>query len=1205
MNLRKYRSKTIWALLILLVINSTSIMYALPVATANTLNNIGILTTVAGTGTAPSGTDLGDGGSATLAGLKNPKDVAVDSSGNIYVSDQTLHRVRKIDTNGIITTVAGTGTAGYNGDNITATTADLNSPTGIAVDNSGNLYIADYSNHRIRKVDSEGIITTVAGNGFSRFFGEGIAATASSLSFPSDVAVDQNGNLFIADFNNNRVRKVDSEGVITTVAGNGIMGDSGEGGLAVQAQLKSPYGVAVDNSGNVFFVALNSHRLQEIDNQGYIHSLAGTGTSGTALVSDQGQPAATTQLSYPRGVAVDPDGNPYVSQSGSIFKVDLGSGMISRVAGKGFTSISPDGGLAVNSYLNSQEGITIDSSNNLYIAEYYNYKVRKVALPSTQATTATISGNAGVSGATVRYNDGTEKNVITDSQGNYSITVPLNWSGSVTPSKENTTFTPASKTYTTIAADQTSQDYTAEEDSVPQLPIPTITSAVGGDKYVTLKWNNISDAMNYKVFVSTTSGSYDEEVPYIENDMYGTENTEFTYTKDNLENGTTYYFRVRAVFEDGTLSERSNEVSATPQAAAPNVPSWKSATSSDGKVTLEWNGVEGASGYKIYQSTESNSYGVELANVTNSVSSYESTGLVNGTTYYYVIKSVSENGDSAPSLEVNAMPKAVPGAPTAVTAIAGNRSATVSFVAPEHDGGRPITKYVVTSNLAGVAAVGTGGPITVTGLTNGISYTFTVHAVNEVGNGAESGASNAVTPAEQSNGGSGSDNSNPGSSGSGSSDSSSSANLGTGTVPAKPADDGVEILVNGKVERAATASTIKVADKSVTKVTIDEAKLDQKLKQEGNHALVTVPVKTTADSTVAQLNGQMLKKMENQWAVLKIKTPLASYTIPAEQFQMDAVSAQLGSPTSLENLDVKVEISNGTAETVATMQNSAAKDGLALVAPVVEYKVTLSHNNKTLEVNRFNAYVERMIAIPDGVDPSKITTGVVLNADGTLTHVPTEIVIEDGKYYAKINSLTNSAYSVVWHPKEFADMAAHWAKQDVNDMASRTVIEGVSDTRFEPGRAITRAEFAAILVRGLGLVQTATGKTGQFLDVTPDNWSASAVEVAANYGLIQGYEDQTFRPKSLITREEAMAMMARAMKLTGLNTGSALWNETSSKFSDSGTVGKWATGSIASCIETGLVQGYQAQLKPKDNIVRAEAAAVIRRLLQKSELINN
>jgi hypothetical protein len=284
--------------------------------------------------------------------------------------------------------------------------------------------------------------------------------------------------------------------------------------------------------------------------------------------------------------------------------------------------------------------------------------------------------------------------------------------------------------------------------------------------------------------------------------------------------------------------------------------------------------------------------------------------------------------------------------------------------------------------------------------------------------------------------------------------------------------------------------------------------------------------------------------------------------------------------------------------------NAANREGLSLLVPPLNFKVSAVYGDRTVEVEKFNAYVTRTVSIPEGIDPSRITTGVVAEPDGTFRHVPTKVIQIDGKYYAQINSLTNSTYTVVWHPLEFKDMVNHWAKAAVNNMGSRMVVEGTGNGNFSPDRDITRAEFAAIIVRGLGL---GLGNGGsKFSDIKPTDWFSSAVQAAYEYGLINGFEDGTFRPNEKITREQAMQIIANAIKLTKLNEQLEDLSPEPilQAFNDAGEISSWAMYSVAKSVKAGIVTGRSDnELAPKDFITRAEVATIMELLLKNSELI--
>jgi len=622
---------------------------------------------------------------------------------------------------------------------------------------------------------------------------------------------------------------------------------------------------------------------------------------------------------------------------------------------------------------------------------------------------------------------------------------------------------------------------------------------------------------------------------------------------------------------------------------APANPHDVTALGGDRLATLDWSPVPDATQYRVYMATDPNpSDFAEVATVTSAT--YGAFNLVNGTTYYFIVKSENPGGLSAASNVATVTPSALPGVPTDVTATAGNGQAVVSFTPPTDNGGSPIAGYEVIVSPGNEVVAGGSSPITVTGLTNGVSYTFTVRAINGAGRSAASAESNAVVPVAPPT-----DNGGP-----------SPSQPSAPTAPSAPNETGVDILVNGKVEKAGTAKDSKRGDRTVLTVAVDQKKLNDKLAAEGQHAVVTIPIGQSGkyDIVVGELNGRMVKNMEDKQAVLEFKTEAATYTLPARQIQIGSISEQAGRAVALEDIKVRIEIAVPTAETLKAANDAAAKGRLELVGQPWSFTVTAVHGDRIFEVEKFDAYVERTIALPDGIDPNKITTGVVVEPDGSVRHVPTEVRRTGERYEARINSLTNSAYAVVWHPLEFDDMTKHWAKDAVNDMGSRMVVDGTGNGLYRPDREITRAEFAAIVVRGLGL-KPENGAT-PFSDVKPSEWYGSAVHTAYAYGLISGLDDGTFRPNDKVTREQAMLILSKAMALTGLKeklTPSAA-DAALRPFADASAVSGWAQSGVADNVQAGLVQGRNgSSLAPKGYLTRAEVAALIQRLLQKSDLI--
>ncbi len=342
----------------------------------------GVITTFAGNGRKGS---TGDGGPATSACLFYPEDIAIDPAGNLLIADSYNQRIRSVTPAGVITTVAGNGTKGFSGDGGPASSASLSIPSGIGVDSSGNLYIADTGNVRVRRVSPKGVIDTVAGETINEFGGDGGPAGSAKLNSPRSVTIDPTGNLYVADTQNQRVRKVTPAGIITTVAGNGTRGFSGDGGLAITAALADPYGVAVDAAGNLYIGDTGNHRIRKVTPEGVITTVAGNGSEG---FSGDGGPATSATMS-PMGLAFDAAGSLYVADAGRVRKITP-EGVISTVAGIGIRGLSGDGGPATSARLGPHD-LAFDTAGNLYVSDTRNCRIRKIT-PSGVITTVAGSG---------------------------------------------------------------------------------------------------------------------------------------------------------------------------------------------------------------------------------------------------------------------------------------------------------------------------------------------------------------------------------------------------------------------------------------------------------------------------------------------------------------------------------------------------------------------------------------------------------------------------------------------------------------------------------------------------------------------------------------------------------------------------------------------------------------------------------------------
>ncbi len=365
------------------------------------VNTAGIITTVAGSGIGfPR--KSGDGGVATNAKLYNPAAVAVDGSGKTYIADTDNYSVRLVDTDGIITTIAGTGSPYFSGDSGLATSSQLFQPHDVITDAAGNIYIADSGNHRIRKIDTSGIITTVAGTGASGFNGDSIPATSATFDSPRHLAIDSTGNIYVSDYYNRRIRKIDPQGIMTTVVGNGTQDyNDDNSGIATEIPLGDPGDIALDREGNLYVI--DGLRVLKINPSGNFTRFAGTGTPGYS--GDNGS-AINAEL-RPSSLTIDPTGNVFIGVDNYIRKVNT-AGIITTIAGNGFMGSNGDNGPALSASLSSPDGITVDGYGNLYFTDKHERTLRKIDV----AGTITRIDNDGLSGP---------KGIAISSQGNFYV----------------------------------------------------------------------------------------------------------------------------------------------------------------------------------------------------------------------------------------------------------------------------------------------------------------------------------------------------------------------------------------------------------------------------------------------------------------------------------------------------------------------------------------------------------------------------------------------------------------------------------------------------------------------------------------------------------------------------------------------------------------------------------------------------------------
>lgn len=412
---------------------------------------------------------------------------------------------------------------------------------------------------------------------------------------------------------------------------------------------------------------------------------------------------------------------------------------------------------------------------------------------------------------------------------------------------------------------------------------------------------------------------------------------------------------------------------------------------------------------------------------------------------------------------------------------------------------------------------------------------------------------------------------------------------GTLTISAKSSgggsssgNTGSSVTVDGKTESIGKVETKNDA----TTVVVDSGKLDAKVSAAKSGSSVVVPVSTTEDSASAQLVVESVEKMAAKDMTLEVKSGKTTYALPAAAIDTKGVIAQLGATDAAE-VPFTVTI---------TGEKNVKVEGSTLVVPAVSFTVSASYDGKTVAIDRFDTMVARTIEVTKA-QAAKITTAVVVEANGTARHVPTSVYEQGGKWYAKINSMTNSTYALIINESKPTDVSGKWYEAAANELSAREVTDGVFTTAFEGEKNITRAEFAALLVNGLGLPK---GGTADFTDVAADAWYSKALATAVEYGVVKGVGRDEFAPDATITRQEAMVMIQRAASVVGYTGGGT----ESGSFADRNEVGAWAADGVAFNLANGLIVGSDGKISPKETITRAETATVLLRLLQKAELVD-
>ncbi|WP_143106614.1 S-layer homology domain-containing protein [Cohnella sp. OV330] len=1101
----------------------------------------GIITTVVGTGAA--GFD-GDGGPAGDAELNKPKGLAFDASGNLYIADSQNLRVRKVDTAGDISTYAGVGNIAVALDNAPATDIILQYPSDVAVDASGNVYIATVSDHKVWKVKRIGsvdMMSTFAGDSSSGYAGDGGDAKFAKLYRPLGVATDSDGNVYIADSTNKRIRKVDITGNITTFAGGGVS-VPGDGGAATDAGFDTPIDIQT-SAGDVYFTATDN-RLRMVDNSGILSTVAGNGTTS---YSGDGRLASTAQLGNVYAMAMDTSGNLFYAdtENNRIRRIDA-AGIVTTIAGTDVAGFFGDGGPAAAAQLTSPTGIALDAAGNLYIADSGNQRIRKI---DANGVISTIAGNgtqgySGDGGPATAAAMNAPIGVALDPQGNLFVSELTNH----VIRKIGT-----DGIVSTVAGDGTA-GFAGDGGSAAaarlKSPVGVAADAAGNVYFAdlgNLRIRKIDTNGNIRTIGGTgLSGDASPGGAAVDADLGGPTGIAVNAIGDVYFTDSTDH-RIRKITPDGIL------------------------------INVAGDGTAGNSGDGGMSDLAKLSmpYAVALGTDRLYLSTYVSPPAAPGGRLRYV------------ELESAAAP-AITQDPADTGANVGD-GVTLSAKATISDAGTLGYQWYsngTDSNSGGTPIAGATGD-TYTPPTGAVGtkyyYAVAVNTNNDLTGASKAYAASQAAAVTVSAGGP----------------------APSTPTPTPPGICCVQVIVNGKAEQdCASRQTVKDG-RTVVVAKVNEQRLAQRIADAGDRPIVVISICGDPDAAIADLSAGMAKTLEEKNATLTLRTPKAFYTLSVPEIGTASLTASLGAASTSEGTRVQIEIAKATAEQADLARRAASGEEFTILASPFSYAVRAVFGDKQAAAPGYDHYVQQGLALPDSIDPAQVTTSLVLASDGTARHVPTKLESIDGVTYVVARSLADGTNAVVRHPRTFADLAGYWALPEGNDMGSRMIVFGDEKGLFQPKRDITRAEFAAMIARGLGL-RPVTGDS-QFRDVGAADWFAGEVNAAAGRGLIVGYEDGTFRPQAKITREEAIAIVGRAIELTGLEAaktpaeGEALL----SGYRDATKVSSWAHDRMIDSLRAGLVNGRSASLlAPQSPVTRSEVAALIRRLLRNSELIS-
>ena len=427
---------------------------------------------------------------------------------------------------------------------------------------------------------------------------------------------------------------------------------------------------------------------------------------------------------------------------------------------------------------------------------------------------------------------------------------------------------------------------------------------------------------------------------------------------------------------------------------------------------------------------------------------------------------------------------------------------------------------------------------------------------------------------------------------------------GTGSSAADYISAGVtsegEVYPTSAEKVTVEVNGIKVTTVDLTSSTVQQELLDFAMKNQDSTIMVNV---SDEPDFSAQLTAQTIKDLGENDIKINLASSTISYVVPAKAIDLDELIGNLGSGAALSQVNIDIAVSEVSESEIATIESILAAKGYELVLEPIDFKITAEYSGSVYNVERLDKFSARYIQVGSDVDLTRLSTAVVVDPDGTITHVPTRLTQIDGVQYIEVSSMRNSTYAVIYNTCAYKDVTDHWAEELINKMGTRTAVKGIGDNEFDPDRSVTRAEFAAFIVNALGLKPFEYD--GTFSDVDSNAWYCAAIETAYQYDIVEGNGDGTFSPNDEITRAEAIAMICRTMAYTKLYAVVTVdeAKDILSEFTDNSEIASYFIVDVATCVKVGLILGRDNSIAPNEDITRAEAIAIIYRLLENSELI--